>query len=206
VLHVDARASAVALIGPDLGAGECKFRAVALAGDGPLAFCPPCNHNQVLKIDTREKIVDVVGPELCYGGFKFYCAVSGEDGRVYCPPWNGTKILCVRDPGDDAERDFELLRPDLGPGGGKYRAVVVGPDDYYLCVPWVAQNVLRMDTGKGIYETLLPKHGTQRDKWAGGAFGRLHTLYCPPYDASKVLNVAFNDFSAEAQKKNSGAA
>lgn len=201
VLHIDAQRATASLIGDDLGPEECKckWRSIALAG-ATVAFCPPCCANQVLRIDTAERQATLVGPDLCYGGFKYYHAVPGEDGRVYCPPWNASKVMCITLPGEDCD-DIELMRPDLGPGGGKYRSVVVGPDGYFLCVPWVGQQALRIDTSKGIFESLLPKLGTERDKWGGGAFGYWNTLYCPPFNTSKVLNIGFSDMSADSQKK-----
>lgn len=117
------------------------------------------------------------------GQRKWRGAVLGDDGLIYCVPYNALEVLCI-DPVTDALTTF-------GMAGGvrcKWRGGVVANDGNIYCVPDCADAVLCIEPTARRLST-FGTLGSSKWKWRGCALGSDGLIYCAPYEFGRTALV-----------------
>eukprot|EP00927_Polykrikos_kofoidii_P069497 TRINITY_DN65004_c0_g1_i1.p1 TRINITY_DN65004_c0_g1~~TRINITY_DN65004_c0_g1_i1.p1 ORF type:complete len:369 (+),score=52.01 TRINITY_DN65004_c0_g1_i1:180-1286(+) len=198
---------------PGAGSSGCKWLGMAIADDRNI-YCSPFNADSIMVIppaDPRKrapfgsnpcvlddrvvKFIKGVGPEMC----KWTGAAKGNDGNIYCAPFNSESVLVI----EPENMDFNLLQ-GAGSGKGKWSGAAVAPDGTIFCAPFNADSVLMIEPHERTL-TFLGRVGSVEDetdtvtipkgnsKWLGAAFASNGKIYCAPYNASTVLVINTKD-------------
>jgi hypothetical protein len=176
------------------GAGGCKWLGVALGGNGKM-YCIPYNADNILEIpeaEMRGKRAPPAGvpPTTIYDrtvGFieglgnnpcKWTGATAGDDGNVYCVPFNADAVLVI-----------DISNPDYNgqKGESKWRRQA----EFHV-IP-LTGGAPRRSTKTKIKITpqmstkTVPAWAQAQAKWAGAVLGPDGCIYCAPFNAESVL-------------------
>ena len=128
----------------------------------------------------------------------------GDDGKIYCPPFNSNKVLVIDTNTTSATatlKDFGLNFSD----SYKFRGAIKAPNGKIYCVPYDSTDILIIDpaTQTAVRSNLgasIPSYNasdsTTWDMWMGGVLANNGKIYCIPCNASRVLVIDTNNDTA----------
>jgi len=202
VLKIDPAAGSAEEFGQpigDLGGGPSgHYTSIKKAGNGKL-YSAPLNATRVLMIDPARGSVQEIGEKLGVGGGsctpgvpgkggpdsdKWWAMAPGENGKLYCPPCNGLRVLVI-DPSTDTVYK-------IGPyfaGDSKWGGVARAPNGRLYSPPRDAERVLMIDPKTDTVREIGKSFGEGGDKWSSIVLARDGRFYCMPRGARAVLRI-----------------
>ncbi len=131
-------------------AGATKFAGAIYNGVDDKVYCIPLAYWRVLSVDVVNGTVSTFGDLLeDFGGAGsnwYWGGCIGADGKIYCAPYNATKIMVI-DPAvaNPSGRISYIDLPAGVSGAGKWRGAALANDGRIFCAPYNATTVLIID-------------------------------------------------------------
>ena len=182
-----------------------------LAKNGNI-YCIPFGACKVLCIDPRMQTATPIGDDLSGvdddnktndgDNYKYAGGCLALDGKIYCPPFGASRVLCI----DPVAQTATTIGDDLSrEGKTKWMGAALGHDGNVYCPPFgsssvmnvCASHVLCIMPSKQSAVTVgedLSGHGGCL--WYGATCGRDGLIYCSPGNAARVLRISPADQTA----------
>ncbi len=145
------------IVGEELNESFKCFGNGALADDGIIYAVTTDGKILAIDVDNNSHSFVATAPQSIDNGW--YGAIAGEDGVIYFPPYDASRVMKY----DIITKKTSLVGEDLGDDGNKYfGGSVKSRDGKIYCIPYDAEQVLSIDTNP---ETLLHQnaHGGIHD-------------------------------------------
>lgn len=140
-----------------------KFMGAVLGSDGKV-YCVPHNARRVLMIDPASYSADNIGDEFVVDADTistdfsissdqpqlWWGAVLGGDGKIYCVPYNATRVLVIDPSVQSPVGRLSFLSASAGDaaimgGPRKWSGGALAPDGRIVCAPFDSDKVLVID-------------------------------------------------------------
>ncbi|CAE8682552.1 unnamed protein product [Polarella glacialis] len=168
-------------VGPDLGAGQAKWRE-GVCANGCIFAVPDCA-SQVLCFDPVALTAVPIGASWGDGPRKWGGGALGKDGRIYFAPHHASRILRV----DPQTKEVCLVGEDLGSKLAKWSGCVLGEDGLIYGIPYDSPRLFRLDTSTQTCTLVGNFVGYGDGKWKNGVLGPDGCIYGIPGNAMQVL-------------------
>lgn len=137
-----------------------------------------------------------VGPVID-GDEKFSDGILAPNGKIYCIPYNSTRIFEI----DPSDYDKSTYVGPVFEGTKKWKGGVLGSDGNIYGIPFDSEKILKIDLSNIDDSVLVGPVFEGTEKWSGGALynveGSTHNgnIYCAPYSSNYVLEIIPSDIS-----------
>ena len=118
------------------------------------------------------------------GGNKYIGGALGANGKIYCAPYDATRVLEI-DPSTDSTA---LIGTTYASGGAKWHGCILAPNGCIYCAPFNATQVLKINPLTGV-TSLIGSTYSGSYKWSAAILANNGKIYCTPSAATQVLEI-----------------